>query len=154
MANKINKLLLKNKKNYQIITFGENLTENEFLNNVGISVKSGAEIIEYRWENKTGKQILSTGKKLRDLMGALGGLLIVFDRIDIAKLINADGIALDNDTIAPNEAYKLSEGKFLLGFHVENNENLSCENEKLIDYLVSDKAINTDIPCFFTTKNK
>ena len=124
--------------------------ENEFLNATAQILKDGTEIVEFDGTKLSSKDYLSVGKKLRDLCGVFNALLIIKDRIDIAKLANAEGITLDKGSISTQEAYKLTEGNLLLGYHVEC-ENLPKKNElEFLDFIVSDAAINIDTKVFAT----
>ncbi|MCR4881017.1 MAG: thiamine phosphate synthase [bacterium] len=148
MTTKLQKHLLKDKKNYKIFVLSDINAENSFLNDVGIALKEGVDVVEFDGNNLVSKDFLSTGKKLRDLCGVFNALLIIKDRIDIAKLVGADGVALDKNSVSISEAHKLVEDNLLLGFHAQERTIPDEHELSLLNFLVPDNAINADIKQF------
>ena len=148
MKNKLNKLLLKDKKTYKVCILENTEKENEFLNETAKILKDSTDVIEFDGTKLNSKDYLSVAKKLRDLCGVFNALLIIKDRIDIAKLSNAEGIALDIHSIPPQEAHKLSEDILLLGYHVQCKNSQNENEHELLDFIVSDAPIKTNIKVF------
>ena len=148
MPSKVNKLLLKDKSRYSVCVLDDIAAENDFLNITAQKLKDGTEVLEFDGTKLCGRDYLSVAKKLRDLCGVFNALLIIRDRIDIAKLSNADGVALSKGSISPTEACKLTENTILMGYHAEN-EILPEENElEAVDFIVSAMPIKADIKVF------
>ena len=141
MGSKINKLLLKDKTSYKIVVLDSYEQENEFLNIVATALNAQIDVLEFDGSKLSSAQFLSVGRKLRDLTGVFGSLLIIKERIDIAKLVNADGICFDDNSIPVEEAAKLIEGRFIVGFHAKDGILPTNEDIKDIDYVVSAEPI-------------
>ncbi len=149
MQSKLNKYLLLNKKNYQLINLDNSVQENEILDNIGNLLNEGADIIELRANGVSASKFLSTAAKVRELTGIFGALLIIYDRIDIAKLINADGIMLNKTAMPIKEAYKLTEGSMLIGFFAKNKSEAAKAVLEGADFITNAEAINNmDIKSF------
>lgn len=141
MQSKLNKYLLKNRKNYQVIALHASEQEDKQLDNIGKILSNGAEIIELQAKNFCAKNFLSIAEKVRELTGVFGALLIIYDRIDIAKLVNADGILLDKNSMPVKAALKLTEGSILIGFYADNEKEL-LNIEDGVDFITSKKILN------------
>ena len=149
MQSKLNKYLLLNKKDYQLINIDTTQQENEILDNIGNFLNAGADIIELRGNKISSGKFFSIAAKVRELTGVFGALLIIYDRIDIAKLINADGILLDKTTMSIKEGLKLTEGSMLIGFNANNKQEATQAAQEGADYITCSQAINnTDIKAF------
>ena len=148
MSTKLQKLVLKDKKSYKTFILSDINCENTFLNEVGNALKAGIDVVEFDGNRLSSKAFLSTGKKLRDLSGVFNALLIIKDRIDIAKLVGADGVTLYENSIPISEAHKLVEENLLIGFHAQEETILDEQELSLLSFIISDKPINTDIKQF------
>ncbi len=125
----IKSLLLK-AKNIYLITNSDGLSEDEFLDKVATCLKAGVKLVQYREKNKSAKEIIETGLKLRQLCSMYDALLIVDDRIDIAQIIDADGVHLGQDDIDINFARKiLGEDKIIgISTHKPDDALLALSN--------------------------
>ncbi len=148
VSTKINKLLLKDRKNYHIVTLNDITDENNFLNKTAEILKNGCDVLEFDGTNLSSSELFSVAKKLRNLSGVFNSLLIIKDRIDIAKLSGADGVCLDRNSIPASEAYKLTENHLLLGCHANDEIWENKTNTDNLDFIVSSIAINIDIKTF------
>lgn len=82
-------------------------TEDEFLDAVASALQGGVDVLQLREKNMSAKKILELGKKLKQLCSEYGATFIVNDRIDIAALLNADGVHLGQDDLDVNSARKI-----------------------------------------------
>ena len=85
---------------------------------------------------------MSIVKKARELCSYFDALLVIFDRIDIAKLAEADGVVLNNDTISPIDAKKLVEDGMLIGYEYFLDNTSVDLQDKNIDFVVAKSEIN------------
>ena len=146
--NKVNKILLEKRQKYATIKSSDFKSEDELLNRSAEIMNSGADIIEFSGKTLSDQEFLRTAKKLRDLSGVFNALLVISDRIDIAKLSNADGVVLDKNSITIFDGKKLTEGHILLGYKV-CGDNLPNENElNELDFVVSDSESPLQIKVF------
>ncbi len=131
----IKQTLLKD-KNIYLITSSDNFNSgDEFLDKIAQILKCGVKIIQYREKNKPAKEIIKTGMKIRQLCSIYGALFIVNDRIDIAKILDADGVHLGQDDIPINEARKILGNDKIIGIST-HKPNDALEAQKAgADYI-------------------
>ncbi len=140
MNSKLNKYLLAKKNNYKIVNFKEYSSENDFLNAVAKFIEEGSDIIELRSPNANAKELLQVGKKLRVLTAQFDVLLIVFDRIDVAKLLEADGVCLAEKSMPVVDAVLLTEKSMLVGVEALTEELALKSQTEGADYLFVPKT--------------
>lgn len=93
------KIFLNDKKLY-LVTNSDNFESDEiFLDKVALSIKSGVDIVQLREKNTTSKRFIYLAQRIRELTSHFGAAFIVNDRVDIAKISNADGVHLGQDDI-------------------------------------------------------
>lgn len=93
----LNEYRLKDKKLYLVTNSDKFNSEDEFLDAVASALKGGVDILQLREKNSSAKRIIELGKKIRNLCSLYNAIFIVNDRIDIAKIVNADGVHLGQD---------------------------------------------------------
>ena len=142
MTTKFNSILLSNKNNYKIIDDGEFVDETAFLNKIANCLNTGVDVLELKFKNLSSKDIMSVCKKSRELCSYFGALMLIFDRVDIAKLVEADGVVLDAKSIAPVDAKKLVENTLLIGFESFADDRSVNLEDKDVDFIVSKKLHN------------
>ena len=135
MNNKFNKILLAQRNNYISINTKDYFSENDLLNKVAEKLNSGVDILELRGDNLSSAKFLSVALKLRELTALFNSLLIIYDRIDIAKLVKADGILADENTITVPYAKKLIENDYLTGFYCNCEEDAILAQEQQCDFI-------------------
>lgn len=111
----IKKYLLNNKKLY-LVTNSDNFdSDDKFLDTVALALKSGVDIIQLREKHKNASQIIKYGRVIRQLTLQYGALFIVNDRVDIAQILNADGVHLGQDDIDISSARDLLGENAIIG---------------------------------------
>jgi len=111
----IKKYLL-DKRNLYLVTNSDGFSsDDEFLDRVALALKSGVDIIQLREKKRSAKEIINLGYKIRELASAFNALFIVNDRIDIAKILHADGVHLGQDDISLHTAREILGDKFIIG---------------------------------------
>lgn len=143
MSSKLNQYLLEKHNSFLRLNACEFSTEEELLNFAATNLKAQRDIIELFAPQWSGNILFNTAKKLRELTAVFDALFLIYDRIDIVKLTNADGVTLDNKTINIQEAQKLCENSFLIGFYVNNEQEATEAQEKKADFLISSKNYQT-----------
>lgn len=150
MSEKLNKILLKTKKEYITIDNLKTENENSVLNTLAEKLFCGNCIVEFNTDALTTNEAIILGKKLKQLCAEFDSLLIIKDRADIAFAINANGIILDKNSIDIHNAKHILGENTIIGYSInslENRENISFQN---IDFLKISKNsnINVNIPIF------
>lgn len=96
---KMKKYLLDNKKLYLVTNSDSFDSDEEFLDKIALALKCGVDIVQLREKSKPVSKIIKYGKVIRQLSSEYGALFIVNDRIDLAQILNADGVHLGQDDI-------------------------------------------------------
>lgn len=97
LMTKLNKLRLQDRKLY-LVTNSDNFeSDDAFLDAVASALKGGVDILQLREKNSSAKRIIELGKKIRQLCSIYDTIFIINDRIDIAKIVEADGVHLGQD---------------------------------------------------------
>lgn len=131
----IKKYRLKNTKQYLITNLESFSTQDEFLDEIASKIKAGFDIIELDGQNTTAKKTIEYGKKLRELCSIYNVLLIIRSRADIAHILGADGIHLDENDIDVKSAQHILGHQCIIGYHFAKNENNENLNNLDIDYI-------------------
>lgn len=97
LMTKLNKLRLQDRKLYLVTNSDGFNSDDEFLDAVASSLKGGVDVLQLREKNSSAKRIIELGKKIRQLCSIYNTIFIINDRIDIAKIVDADGVHLGQD---------------------------------------------------------
>jgi len=143
MQSKLNKYLLEKKENYKKVSLQDFNSNNDFLDNVALLLNSKADVIELETKGINASSIIKAGKRIRELTAVFGALFIISDRIDIAKILDADGVILDKTGMSIADAQKLIEGGMLLGYFVSPNEDIKQLKDNDLDFIVVQEKTNT-----------
>ncbi len=93
---------------------------------VSAALNGGASAVQYRAKNVGVQEAVELARELVDLAHAKDAILIVNDRVDIAKACYADGVHLGPDDIDPCDAnYQLDDGE-LIGVSVATVEEAAA----------------------------
>lgn len=137
MSTKFNRILLRDKYNYKIVDDSEFQDETSFLNNIASILNTGVDVLELKFECLPSREVFLVCKKVRELCSYFGALMLVFDRIDVVKLVQADGVVLNNESIPLLEAKKLVEDSFLMGFESFSQEGFIGFDDENVDFIVT-----------------
>ena len=147
MNSKFNKILLSQKNKYKRVIADS--TGSDFLDSVASLLKAGADIIELNNGNLTSAQFFEVAMKVRELCAIFSALLVVADRIDIAMMINADGVFLNENSVDIKSAKLLTGNTMLMGSFCESENNIEFLKKSCVDYIVAPELFkNTDIRVF------
>lgn len=110
----INKSSIEDKKLYLVTNSDKFACEDEFLDAVASALRGGVDILQLREKNMPAKKILELGKKVKQLCSEYGAIFIVNDRVDIAAILEADGVHLGQDDLDVKSAREiLGENKIV-----------------------------------------
>ncbi len=122
------------------------LITNEDLKSAEKSLKAGISIVQLRIKTQSDEFFLKKAFEIRKITKKLNSLLIINDRIDIALLVDADGIHLGQDDIPVRQARRLLPRDKLIGKSTHNYEQAKHAIKEGVDYI--------GIGPVFTTKTK
>jgi thiamine-phosphate diphosphorylase len=87
---------------------------------VRAALAGGASVIQLRDKHLPTLPLIETGRRLARLTRAENALLLVNDRIDVAMAIEADGVHLGPDDLAPAEARRLLGPDKVIGVSINS----------------------------------
>lgn len=99
------------------------------------AIAGGATMIQLREKNAPLKQVLEQGAQLRELCRELGVPFLVNDRVDVALLLDADGVHVGQDDIPGTEARRLMGEDKIIGISAGTMEEAEWAMENGADYL-------------------
>ena len=104
----INKDKLKKDLKLYLVTDSEILKDRDFYKCIEDAIKSGVTMVQLREKNTDGKEFLEKAIKLRELTNKYNVTFVINDRIDIAMLVDADGVHIGQSDIDAVSARKLT----------------------------------------------
>lgn len=149
----INKFRLNNKTSYLIASSKHFNSTSSFLDAIAKELENGIQVVELR-ENCPAKIIIEHGKRIRELCSIYNTLFIIYDRLDIAKIVHADGIHLPIDGIDIKTAKEFFEENIIVGTNIETNSEISYAELNKFDYVICNESLanSLKIHCFTETK--
>lgn len=106
---------LSDKKLYLVTNSDEFDSEDAFLDAVASALQGGVDILQLREKNMSAIKILELGKKIKQLCLQYGVTFIINDRIDIALLLEADGVHLGQDDLDVKSAREILGANSIVG---------------------------------------
>ena len=131
----INKEKLKKDLKLYLVTDSPILKGRDFYKCIEEVIKSGVTIVQLREKNLDGKEFLEKAIKLRELTKKYNISLIINDRIDIAMIVDADGVHIGQSDIDSISARKLLGKDKIIGVSVRTLEEARIAKENGADYL-------------------
>ena len=115
LKEKYNKFMLEDKKLYLVTNSDKFESEDLFLDAVASALKGGVDILQLREKNMPANKIIELGKKVKLLCAEYGAIFIVNDRVDIAYVLDADGVHLGQDDMDIESARKILGFNAIIG---------------------------------------
>ena len=132
---KLNKFRLQDKKLYLVTSSDKFDNDDDFLNAVASALDGGVRLIQLREKSHDAKRIIRLGKKIRELTSLYEAVFILNDRIDIAQIIEADGVHLGQDDIDIKDARNVLGDKMIIGLSTHCPEQAIKAVESGADYI-------------------
>ena len=131
----INKDKLKKDLKLYLVTESEILKDRDFYKCIEDAIKSGVTMVQLREKNTDGKEFLEKAIKLRELTNKYNVTFVINDRIDIAMLVDADGVHIGQSDIDAVSARKLLGDNKIIGVSARNLQEAKIAKENGADYL-------------------
>ena len=96
---------------------------------------AGVKILQYREKHAKAGVMLEECRLLARLCREAGACFIVNDHIDIALLVDADGVHIGQRDFPPAIARRILGPDTIIGFSCSNLEEVRATDESLVDYL-------------------
>ena len=99
-------------------------------------IKGGIKIIQYRAKTKTTREKVKEVKTIRELCKKHGVVFIVNDNIDLALLVDADGVHVGQDDMHPDDVRKLVGNDKIIGLSTHSPEQgMEAYKNLNVDYI-------------------
>ena len=85
-------------------------------------IEGGIKIIQYRDKTKSIKEKVKEAREIRELCREHGVVFIVNDHVDIAILVDADGVHIGQDDMNPSDVRKLIGDNKIIGLSTHSEE--------------------------------
>lgn len=85
-------------------------------------IEGGIKIIQYRDKTKSIKEKVKEAREIRELCKENGVIFIVNDHVDIAILVDADGVHIGQDDMDPSDVRKLIGYNKIIGLSTHSEE--------------------------------
>jgi len=113
---------------------GKFLRDRDPIELVSAQIRGGADVIQLREKGMSGRGRLELGLKLRDLTRQAGVLFVVNDDVDLALILDADGVHLGQDDIPIQFARPLM-GDRIIGISTHSLRQVKEAVESGADYI-------------------
>ena len=90
-------------------------------------IEGGIKIIQYRDKTKSIKEKVKEAREIRELCKENGVIFIVNDHVDIAILVDADGVHIGQDDMDPSDVRKLIGDNKIIGLSTHSEEQICLE---------------------------
>ena len=115
LKEKYNQIKLADKKLYLVTNSDKFKSEDAFLDAIASALQGGVDILQLREKTMNANKILAVGEKIKQLCLEYNTTFIVNDRIDIAVLLEADGVHLGQDDLDVNSAREILGPNCIVG---------------------------------------
>ena len=106
-----------------------------FLECVEIACKSGVKAIQLREKDLCSRELLDIALRIREITSMYNVKLFINDRIDIAMIVNADGVQIPENGLPVNIAKRLLPDK-LIGVSCHTIERVLLSEKQGADFIV------------------
>jgi len=100
-----------------------------------MAVRASLPAIQIRHKNGSDRELMNIAFKIREITHDSRTLFIVNDRMDIARLCEADGVHLGQDDIEPQRARDFLGDDFLIGLSTHNLSQVKATENEPLDYI-------------------
>jgi len=109
-----------------------------------MALAGGADVIQLRDKRMSGRELLTTGRRISALTKASGALFMVNDRLDIALACGADGVHLGQGDLRVDTARELAPRNFIIGVSVGSVEEARSAFAEGADYVAVSPVFATN----------
>lgn len=99
------------------------------------ALQGGVDLIQLRFKDRSDREILDWGKKIREWTSESGALFLVNDRPDLATLLGADGVHLGVDDLPMEKARRICPKGTLIGVSTHETRDWKKAELEGADYL-------------------
>ncbi len=120
----------------------------DLIQTVEQALQGGVTAVQYRFKDKTTREMYEELVELRELTRRYGADLVVNDRADLALAVDADGVHVGKKDLPPEAVRRVVGDKLYIGYTANSLEEVSKAQSLPIDYVGFGSIYDT------TTKEK
>lgn len=105
------------------------------LNVVQAALEGGVKLVQYRDKDLPDGGFEREARAALELCRRHGALLLINDRVAVAKAIGADGVHLGQGDMAPGEARRILGHDAVIGLSTHNREEVLAAEHEPVDYI-------------------
>ena len=99
-------------------------------------IKGGIKIVQYRAKTKDTREKVKEAREIRELCRKNGVIFIVNDNIDIALLVDADGVHIGQEDMHPDDVRKLIGDNKIIGLSTHSEkQGMEAYKNPNVDYI-------------------
>lgn len=99
-------------------------------------IKGGIKIIQYRAKTKDTREKVKEAREIRELCRKNGVIFIVNDNVDIALLVDADGVHIGQEDMHPDDVRKLIGDNKIIGLSTHSEkQGMEAYKNPNVDYI-------------------
>lgn len=126
---------MKERLKLYLVTDSPILKGRDFYKCIEGALKGGVTTVQLREKDASGKEFLEKAYRLRELTKKYNAIFIINDRVDIALLVNADGVHVGQSDISASEVRKLVGSEKIVGVSARTVKEAIEAKESGADYL-------------------
>ncbi|MCX8072647.1 MAG: thiamine phosphate synthase [Candidatus Binatia bacterium] len=107
------------------------------------ALRGGVDAVQLREKDLPGRSFWDLARELRALCERYGALLLVNDRLDVAKAVGADGVHLPVQSFTPREARAILGRSAIVGCSCHSLEEALRATDQGADFLVCGPVFDT-----------
>lgn len=135
LKEKYNQIKLTDKKLYLVTNSDQFDSDDAFLDAIASSLEGGVDILQLREKTMPANRIFELGKKIKQLCLQYDTTFIINDRIDLALLLEADGVHLGQDDLDVKSAREILGDNAIVGISTHAPEQALKAVEDGADYI-------------------
>jgi thiamine-phosphate pyrophosphorylase len=105
------------------------------LEDVKRAVEAGVRLVQYRNKTASTRELVAGAQQVREICARAGVHFIVNDRLDVAMVVEADGIHIGRDDMPFPDARRLLGERKIIGLTVNSVEEALAAQEMGADYI-------------------
>ncbi len=121
--------------NIYLITDDKYFKGRDLLETIEKAIKGGVTAVQYRFKDKTTREMYEELLRVRELTRRYGVDLVVNDRVDLALAVEADGVHVGKEDLPPEAVRKVVGDKLYIGYTANSLEELKRAQELPVDYI-------------------
>ncbi|NBR04643.1 MAG: thiamine phosphate synthase [Planctomycetes bacterium] len=119
-----------------------------FMDTLDSLLENGLDMVQLRIKNIPDNKLLEHAFELKTLVAQNGKILIINDRPDIAKIVDADGVHLGQDDLPLKEAKSIIGRNKIIGISTHNTEQIHMAIDNGCDYIGVGPVFNSKTKTF------